>query len=229
MPLESPKLVTDTVKILTEKEKEKYSNVRVEFKIKKKIKTRIRGEKLLRQQIEDTISDDLKIIGDFYKGRVKNPVALSHKAKRRRIMEERYRNNKYIPVKKRYKDYLNRKWGYEYDEDKVDPDAYVFYKDVSLSIADARELELYEWLEKMGIKTKKKSLSKNARKVVRKKIQFKSGDKKKKKKNKKKKKGKDIMKTKFMSNLASKEYNSWKDFAKEVQSLTMDTLRKELG
>jgi hypothetical protein len=72
-------------------------------------------------------------------------------------------------------------------------------------------------------------LSKNARKVVRKKIQFKSGDKKKKKKNKKKKKGKDIMKTKFMSNLASKEYNSWKDFAKEVQSLTMDTLRKELG
>jgi hypothetical protein len=211
-------------KKLTEEEWEKLYQVEINFKLgRSKFSMKLRDDKALRQSIEESVSDDLNLITSYYNGRIKDPTALSHKHRRRRIMEERYKANEYVPVAKRYKEYQERHWRYDYDEDRVDPDAYVFYKDVSLSIEEAQECELHDWLEEHGIKTKKRQLSKAARKVVRKTSTLKVKGKKKKKK---KKKGKDIMRTKFMDNFNGKGYSTFKDFAKDMQTLAMEQLGK---
>lgn len=209
-------------KVITEEEWEKLYDVPVAFKMgKSKFSMKMRDDKRLASNIEESIADDLNLISSYYGGRIKDPTALSHKQRRRRIMEERYRNSEYIPFKKRYKEYQMKKWRYEYDDEKIDPDAYVFYKDVSLSVAEAQECELYDWLEERGVKVKKRQLSKAARKVVRKTSTLKLG---KGKKKKKKKKGKDIMRTKFMDRFKDRGYSTFSDFAKEMQELALNQM-----
>jgi hypothetical protein len=209
-------------KVLTEEEWEELYKVGINFKLgKSKYSMKLRDEKRIRTSIESSVADDLNLISSYYSGRIKDPTALSHKSRRRKIMEERYKNNTYVPVAKRYAEYQERHWRYDYDEDRIDPDAYVFYKDVSLSIEEAQECELYDWLEQHGIKTRKRRLSKAARKVVRKTSTLKIKGKKK----KKKKKGKNIMRTKFMDKFSKSGYNTFGDFAKEMQSLALEQIR----
>ena len=174
-------------------------------------------DEFVRSDLREAINQDLELIDTYYKGRVKHASYISHKARRRAIMAERYKHNDQKPAKQRYKEYLQDKWNYRYEEEKYDPDLYVFYKDVSMTAEESRNLEVYDWLHKHGIRVKKSHLSKGARKVVRRTTVFDGG--KKKKKEKGKKKNKNFMKTKYMQDFRGHRYNTFEDFEKDMLKL----------
>ena len=183
------------------------------------------GMEFFRSDIRETINQDLELIDKFYRGRVKHASHLNHKARRRKIMEDRYSHKDEVPAKQKYKEYLERLWNYDYEEDRYDPNLYVYYKDTSVTAEESRNIEVYNWLHERGIRASRKSLSKHARQVVRRNTVFNGG----KKKVKKKKKGKKIMKTKYMKDLTGQKYNTWKDFERDMQQLTADHLRNFRG
>ena len=169
----------------------------------------------IRSDMRDAINQDLELIDTYYKGRVKHASYISHKARRRAIMAERYSHNDQKPVKQKYKEYWEDRWNYRYEEDKYDPDQYIFYKDVSVTVEESRNLEVYDWLHKHGIRVKKSHLSKSARKVVRRTNVFDGG----KKKKKKGKKNKNFMKTKYMNDFRGHRYNTFEDFERDMLKL----------
>ncbi len=172
--------------------------------------------------IKDSISHDLELLDKFYKRRVAHPTKLSHREDAREKMRRRYLDHGYIPVKKKMKDYLYKKMMKEYDEDRIDPKSVIFYKDVSMSAKESQEIETYNWLKSMGIRSKK-TLSKAGRKVVRRSEMF--NPKKKKKKDKKKKKG--LLRTKYLKEYTDKEYHTFESFERDMLDLTELTLKEK--
>jgi hypothetical protein len=171
----------------------------------------------IEDDITDKIQDELKIIGEFYRGRIKSPTKLSKKAQRRRMLAQKYRKdpNEGKSITKRMEEFLDKKFYNIYDEDEEKEDAYIYYKDTIISANEAEEIEAYELLKSLGIKVSRKNLSKKSRKVVkRKKIKF---GKKKKKKGKKK----------YMDSFTDGRYNSYEEFEREMLELTRMQMERE--
>ena len=186
-------------------------------KISKKDKREIAPD----ESINEKIADTLAVIGDFYKGRVKTTSSLSHRAQRRRILEKRYREGKPMSQWKRYKKYQKEMWLEDYTEDRVDPDAYIFYKDTTLSVKDAQEVEIYQALRNIGIRPKRMRLGKGAFKVVRR------SDPKNLFKGKKKKKKKGALKDKYVKQFTDNRYDTFSQFEQDVLSLTAKVLEDD--
>lgn len=211
LPAEEPALELKTPQYETDIRIPK--NISADIVVMKKLKVR---DPFGKDRIRESINEELRIIGEYYKGRVKHPTRLSKKAQKRRIMARAYTTDtKYIPIEKRYKEYKKRLWAYDYEEDKIDPDAYIYYKDSLLSKQDAEEIELYDALKERGIMVEKKTLSKGSQKVIR----------NKKFKTKKKKKGKK-KNTKYVDSFTNGRYSSFDEFEREMLAMTSRELNK---
>ena len=175
-------------------------------------------EMYFKEDIRDSISSDLTLIGEFYKHRAPRPTRLDHKSVRKQLLQERYHNQDDIPFKKKIKKYNKRRYKLDFVETHIDPNAYTIYKDVSLNLTEVRKIETYEWLKGLGVRVSRKALGKAGRQVVRRSIKF--------NKKGKKKKGKSIMRSKYMKDFKQKRYDSFKDFERDLLDVTEKKMRE---
>ena len=184
------------------------------------------GEALYKLIPEDTIkqqlADNLKVIGEYFKGKVKNGSSLSHRAQRMQILEDRYRGKTQKSMWQRWKQYQEDIYFDDYPEERIDPKSYTFYKDTTLSMKDWAEVEVYQALKKIGLRMTSRKLSKDARKVVRRSDPTKLG-----KGKKKGKKNKKALKDKFVRDFTGEKYDTFSEFEREVLTLTHKMMEED--
>jgi hypothetical protein len=168
--------------------------------------------------IKEKLSADIDTIEQYYKHKVAHPTRLSKKAQKRRIKQQKLFDTDYVCLDERIKEYYYKKDAGIYDD--YDPKAIMYYKGSGIAVAEAEELEVYEFLKGLGFNMGKKSLGKKSRKIVR---RNERKDKKARKKNKKEVK----LRKKYMAQFGNGEYQTFGDFEKAATDFVYNKNKKK--